>query len=278
MVLFQPEDRLRDKRQKAEKAINFAMQNRWNEAAELNRELIADYPNETDSRNRLGKALMELGRYREAHEAYLESLRIDPTNSIAQKNAARLAMLVEEEAATAEPAPTPVDPSLFIEETGKTVVTSIVDLADKDVLARLTAGDIVTLEPHRSMVRALGPAGERLGKLEPKLAQRVIKLVNEGNQYTAAVTAVDDQSLRIIIREVYRDPSMGDRPSFPTTTTGEAFRAYTRDTVIRYDVEDEEEDDDEGGEDTDGDRETPRGSATMELNPDIDDTEFTDEP
>jgi tetratricopeptide (TPR) repeat protein len=278
MVLFQPEDRLRDKRQKAEKAINFAMQNRWNEAAELNRELIADYPNETDSRNRLGKALMELGRYREAHEAYLESLRIDPTNSIAQKNAARLAMLVEEEAATSEPAPTPVDPSLFIEETGKTVVTSIVDLADRDVLARLTAGDIVTLEPHRSMVRALGPGGERLGKLEPKLAQRVIKLVNEGNQYTAAVTAVDDGSLRIIIREVYRDPSMGDRPSFPTTTTGEAFRAYTRDTVIRYDVEDEEDEDDEGGDDTDGDRETPRGSAAMELNPDLDETEFTDEP
>jgi tetratricopeptide (TPR) repeat protein len=219
MVLFQPEDRLREKRQKAERAIGFAMNNRWTEALELNRELIADFPNEVDSHNRLGKALMELGRYSEARDAYAESLRIDPLNSIAQKNVARLTKLVEEEAAAAEPTATPVDPSLFIEETGKTVVTMLVDLAAADVLARLTAGDPVTLEPHRSMVRALGPGGERLGKLEPKLGQRVINLINQGNQYNAAVTAVDEQSMRIIIREVHRDPSMGDRPSFRRSRT-----------------------------------------------------------
>src|SRR5215212_2387421 len=136
MAIFQSEDKLRAKRQKVEKAINLAMQNRWSEAAELNRELIEDYPNEVDSHNRLGKALMELGRYGEARDAYAESLRIDPLNSIAQKNVARLTKLVEEEAAAAEPAPTPVDPSLFIEETGKTVVTMLVDLAAADVLAR----------------------------------------------------------------------------------------------------------------------------------------------
>src|SRR5581483_5992109 len=97
-----------------------------------------------------------------------------------------------------------------------------------------------------SAVRVFGPAGELLGKLEPKLGQRVINLMNQGNRYSAAVTAVDDRSLRLIIRETYRDPSMGDRPSFPAAAA-EAFRAYTRDTVIRYDLEDE---DDEGLDDT----------------------------
>jgi tetratricopeptide (TPR) repeat protein len=276
MVLFQPEDRLRDKRQKAERAIGFAMSNRWTEAVELNRELIADYPNEVDSHNRLGKALMELGRYSEARDAYAESLRIDPLNSIAQKNVARLTKLVEEEAAASEPAPTPVDPSLFIEETGKTVVTMVADVAAADILARLTAGDSVTLEPHRSMVRALGPGGERLGKLEPKLGQRVINLINQGNQYSAAVTAVDEQSLRIIIREVHRDPSMGDRPSFPTAATAESFRAYTRDTVIRYDVEEEDDEDDETFEDTDGEREGMR-EAGMEVEGGVDEPDLSDD-
>ena len=41
----------------------------------------------------MGTALMELGRYAEARDAYGESLRVDPMNTIAQKNHARLAKL-----------------------------------------------------------------------------------------------------------------------------------------------------------------------------------------
>jgi hypothetical protein len=64
-----------------------------------------------------------------------------------------------------------------------------------------------------------------------------------GNQYTAVVTSVDEQSLRIIVRETYRDPSMGNRPSFPTT--GEVFRGYVRDSLLRYDLEEDEEEEEE---------------------------------
>lgn len=241
MAIFSSEERQRAKRQKVERAINLAMLSRWSEAAELNRELIQEYPNEPDAYNRLGKALMELGRYREARDAYAEALRVDPMNTIAQKNLAKLTKLVEdEEAGTAVTLTTgPVDPSLFIEETGKTVQTALVDLAPADVRAPLNPGDTVTLDVQGTGVRVLGPTGEYLGRLEPKLGQRLIRLLEMGNQYTATVTAADDETLRIIIRETYRSPAMGDRPSFPTTA--EAFRAYTRDTVVRYDTEEEEE-------------------------------------
>ena len=275
MAIFQSEDRLRAKRQKVEKAINLAMQNRWGEAVELNRELIEEYPGEVDAHNRLGKALMEIGRYAEARDAYGESLRVDPMNTIAKKNHARLTMLADEEAAddTTLAAPTPVDPSLFIEETGKTTVTALVDLSPADVLARVTAGDPLTLEIQGSAVRVFAPAGELLGKLEPKLGQRVINLMNQGNQYSAAVTAVDEQSLRVIIRETHRDPSMGDRPSFPTATTAESFRAYTRDTVIRYDVDD---DDDEGLDETEMEPEAA-GEADLDAEGGIEEPEFIEE-
>jgi len=275
MAIFQSEDRLRAKRQKVDKAINLAMQNRWGEAVELNRELIVEYPGEVDAHNRLGKALMEIGRYAEARDAYGDSLRVDPMNTIAQKNHARLTKLAEEEEAadTTTAAPTPVDPSLFIEETGKTIVTALADLASPDVLARVTAGDPLTLEVQGSAVRVFGPAGEGLGKLEPKLGQRVINLMKQGNRYSAAVTGVDDHSLRLIIRETYHDPSMGDRPSFPATAA-EAFRAYTRETVIRYDLDD---DDDDGMDDGDAEPDVT-SEGDMDADSSIDEPEFNDEP
>jgi tetratricopeptide (TPR) repeat protein len=274
MAIFHSEDRLRQKQQRADRAINLAMQNRWSEAAELNREIIQDFPRDVDGHNRLGKALMELGRYREARDCYAESVSIDSMNTIAQKNLARLNKLVEEEAAgAAELAPTPVDPSLFIEETGKTTVTQLADLAAADVLARITAGDPVSLEVHGNVVRAMGPGGELIGKLEPKIGKRVINLIKLGNTYTAAVTSVDEQAVRIIIREAHRAPSMGDRPSFPTAA-GDSFRAYTRDTVIRYDVDEE---DDETYDETETEPELG-AEADMEVEGNLEEPEFAEEP
>src|SRR5919206_3885344 len=105
MSVFQSEDRLRLKRVRSEKAIQLAMQNRWEEAAELNRQMLELFPNDVDTFNRLGKSLLELGRYEEALEAYQQAHRLDPTSTIAQRNIQRLEKLVEEHA------PPPVAPT-----------------------------------------------------------------------------------------------------------------------------------------------------------------------
>ena len=57
MAAFPTEDRLRQKRTKSEQAISLAMKNRWEEAAQVNREILEIFPNEVDAFNRLGKAL-----------------------------------------------------------------------------------------------------------------------------------------------------------------------------------------------------------------------------
>jgi Flp pilus assembly protein TadD len=106
------EDKVRQKRTKSEQAISLAMKNRWDEAAQLNREILEMFPNEVDAYNRLGKALTELGRYGEARDAYAQAVKIDPLNGIATKNLQRLGKLAAEGAAA--PPPSPVDPRLFI--------------------------------------------------------------------------------------------------------------------------------------------------------------------
>jgi tetratricopeptide (TPR) repeat protein len=256
MTVFQSEDRLRLKRLRSEKAIQLAMQNRWEEAAELNRQILELFPNDVDTYNRLGKSLMELGRYRESLEAYEQAAKADPTSTIAQKNIQRLGKLIDEEA-TAPPPPTLLDPRLFIEESGRTTVTTLVDLGTPDVIAKLTAGDQLKVEVVGNVVRVRDLADAPVGQIEPKLAKRLIGLLERGNKYSAAVTAADEQSVRIILRETHRDPSMGNRPSFPTAVT-DMGRAYTRD-ILRYEIEEEEEELSEEAEA----EESPRAEADL---------------
>jgi len=251
MAVFQSEDRQRIRRLRTEKAIQLAMQNRWQEAAEINRGLLEIFPEDVDTLNRLGKSLMELGHYADARAQYQKAAGIDPSNGIAVKNLARLTKLADEtaDAPAAAVHTKPVDPNLFIEESGKTAVTNLVDVATYHDIATLTAGDKLELKAEQGVVRVFGPSGVVVGQLEPKIAQRVTRLVLAGNRYSAAITSIDESHVRIIVREEFRHPSMRSRPSFPTQAP--EIRSSIRDSVFRVDMDDDDEDLDDSAE-TDG--------------------------
>ena len=242
-MVFAADDRTRIRRQRAEQAIQLAMQGQWEEAAKVNRVIIDVFPNDVDAYNRLGKACTELGRYADARDAYGKALGLDPHNSIAQKNLARLASLGEVAAPRPE-AGTKLSPHLFISETGKTGVTALVRPAAK-VAARLTAGDEVFLRRENSALMVENAQGEYLGEVEPKLSMRLIKLIDGGNRYAAAIATLARDNVRIIIKETYQDPSQAGKLSFPATT-GEAFRPYIKEGLVRNDADDEEESFEEG--------------------------------
>ncbi len=274
MALMESEDRARIQRVKAEQAVNLAMQSRWAEAVELNRQIIEASPKDIEAHNRLGKALIETGKYDDAREAYNHTLRIDATNTIAQKNIQRLDKLMEDEIVDS---PTPrVDPSLFIEEAGRATTTSLVELASGDVLAKLNPGDPVSLDVQGNVVLVVTSTGETAGKIEPKLRHRLVRLYGMGNTYSAFVTAVDEQALRIIIHETHREPSMGNRPSFPIAR--ESYRGYVRDSLLRYDL-DEDEDEDEEADETEheADAELVASDVPIDDLPEIPATDEEDE-
>jgi hypothetical protein len=242
------------RRLRTEKAIQLAMQNKWQEAADLNRQILEHFPEDVDTLNRLGKALMELGQYAEARDQYAKSTKIDPSNGIAAKNLVRLTKLAEEAAASPVVAvqhTRPVDPSLFIEESGKTAITDLVDVAQFQQIATLAAGDKLSVVVDSGVVRLVGLNDMVVGQLEPKLAQRVMRLSEAGNRYSATITSIDESHVRIIVREEFRHPSMRSRPSFPTQAA--LVRPDTRDSVFRPDLDDDDED---VMDDTDSDVET----------------------
>lgn len=243
--MYQEAERVQTRRRQTDTAIQLAMDNRWEEAVTVNRAILGLFPNDIDSYNRLGKALMELGRYNEAKKAYKKALELDLTNQIAKKNLERLNVLVRNRLPQAET--TQVDPGLFIEEMGKTAVTDLQQVS-KEVLTKLNAGERVELRPKGNALAVETPGREFVGTIEPKLAHRLLKLLQTGNQYAAAITSVSKDECRIIIKETYQHPSQAGRPSFPTAVPTEGLRPYTKESLVRYG--EEEKGDDEAADET----------------------------
>ncbi len=287
MTQYQPDEKNRIKRQKSDTAVRLAKEGRWEEAVQINRELLALFPDDSETLNRLGKAYLELKKYGEAKAAYEHAVKTDPGNTIAQKNLHRLSQYQAVVAGITPVSPETdsisgvttipvsssvsrdkVAPSIFIEETGKTGTTGLINLAPAAILAKLTAGDAVVLEvdPKNQTLMVKNQDGDVLGQVEPKLALRLIRFLEGGNRYTAAVTSVGERQLKIIIRETYQHPTQRGRLSFPPKTSVAGYRAYTRDSVLRYGVD---EDDDGGDNDSDDDDDNEGGEDEAEVTDDF---------
>jgi tetratricopeptide (TPR) repeat protein len=213
-MTYQEEKQVQMRRQSSRHAIALAMQARWEEAVEVNKHLIEQFPQDADAYNRLGKAYMELGEYAGAEEAYQRAVGLDPYNVIAKKNLNRLSHMakpvVERQRDTNK-----AEPYHFIEETGKSRVFTLHRPASAEILARAISGNTVNLKVDGSSLIVEDSRGTYLGMIEPRYGQRLTQLINGGNRYTAAVVSSYDDNISVIIREVYRSPAQVDMLSFP---------------------------------------------------------------
>lgn len=238
MVFYQLSEKAKIKRHRTNEAIALAMQGRWEEAVEVNRSILEVFPDDPDAYNRLGKALVQLGKYADARDSYGRALEIDPNNGIARKNFERLAHLKDGEGIPANGKQ--VSSHLFIEETGKADVVTLHRLAPPEVMARVAAGDAVNLKVVGQVLTVETGDGERVGDVEPKLGVRLIKLIEGGNKYAAAIANIDNGNGRVMIKEIFQHPSLAGRPSFPARAA-DGFRPYVKESVLKYEREDDEE-------------------------------------
>ncbi|MBA2373016.1 MAG: tetratricopeptide repeat protein [Chloroflexi bacterium] len=262
-----PVNLTRQKRQLAEQAIAQASAAQWADAAETNVRLLELGP-DAEAENRLAKAHWEMGQLATAREHYQTALALDPTNRIAERNIDRLKMLMMAagENTVAAKAGSKASVSIFVEETGKTGFAFLTDLADPRQLAQVNPGDAVELTPEGNRLIAHSN-GVRIGVVEPRVAARLLKLMADGNKYAAGVTSLGDKDVRIILREVFQDPLNYGKVSFPTAAKSTDLRPYTKGTLVREEMELEEdlEDDDEDDEIEDLDRVLPPESTTDEA-------------
>jgi hypothetical protein len=231
----------RQKRQLVEQAIAAAAVGDWPTAVEINRRLL-EFGTDSEAENRLGKALWEQGDLATAREHYQSALALDPTNRVAERNIDRLRLLLSQtgdKTALAEPgSKAPV--GIFVEETGKTGFAFLIDLANPRQLAHVNPGDAVELVPDGNRLVA-DSNGVVIGVVEPRVAARLLKLIADGNRYSAGVTSLGDKDVRLIIREVFQDPRNFGKVSFPTAAKASDLRPYTKGTLVREELDLEEE-------------------------------------
>ena len=220
----------KQKRMKSNEAISLATHGRWQDAVVLNREIVEVYPDDVEALNRLGKAYAETGRYSEARKSLERSLQIAPTNSIARKNLERMTGM---EDAPILPTARRATPQVFLDESGKSTTTSVVGLPSAEALGQVHNGDMVHLEVDGATVAVVNRTGRQLGRLEPRLASRLIKLQGGGNTYVAAVASVSNAGISVVVRETYQSAKMSGVVSFPPT--GAAAPAYVPDMDLGLD-------------------------------------------
>lgn len=277
------DEKQRLRRRLQDQAIELAATNKWDEALEVNKQIMT-LGEDIETYNRMGKALLETGRFADARDAYNNALRFNPTNTITRKNLARLEQWFAqgaEDVIIIKQARQQVDLRMFITETGRTALTTLVDVPRNAAAAALVTGEKMELRAEGRTVVVVDADDNVIGRLEPKLGQRLAELMHGGNRYVAAIAQADPRQVRLLIRETYQDPSQRGRISFPGKLSESALRSYVPN--VRYDyegedlLEDEESSDDrdEGEEDFGGNDEEELGLDDIE--PDISDEDENSE-
>lgn len=231
-----------------DEAIQCALESRWVDALATNHALIERYGPDEDTFNRIGKALTELGRPREALNAYGDTLKLNPLNTIAQKNIRKLSSMVEGTQQVASASQGAIEVDLFSEEPGKSTLT-VLTAPSQEVAAAVVPGDVVELSEQSGQLVARTGRGVVLGDIDVKIARRLIPLMASGNRYSAAVARVEDDRIEVIVREVFQSAANARIASFPLSrgSRRDDFRPYAKESLITrgrevetFDPEDED--------------------------------------
>ena len=242
--LTKPANSTRLKRDLSRDAIGLALKGEWERATEVNRAILELFTDDVEAMNRLAKALMELAQYDEAKGVWGRVASIAPYNTIAKKNLARLTNLETSPMDGKKVRKAAATPQLFIEESGKSGTTVLRKTGSNQTVATIVPSDPANMVVENNTIMVYTRDDEYLGQVEPKLGQRLIRLMAGGNKYEAAVIGVKTQGISIIIRETYRHRSLHDVCSFPSKTK-EEHRVYLGESLVRHIRDDDLDDDDE---------------------------------
>ena len=233
-------------------AVGLAMKGEWERAAEVNRAILELFADDVEAMNRLTKALIEMGSYDEAHTVVDRVCQVAPYNNIARKNRARIDQMRTDASATTRHARRAAGaPQLFIGDSGRSASTTLRHTPRGLSGAAVSPGDPVWLVIEHSGISVYSEDNEYLGQIEPRLGHRLIRLMEGGNTYEAALIGFHDDGVSIMIHETSRHRTLLHVASFPNwsaqaSTKLRRDRDEVADDFAGSDEDSVDDDEDEG--------------------------------
>lgn len=195
-----------------DQAISAALKCNWEEAIKINEQIVNEDPENTDALNRLARAHYENGNVKKAKEISKKVLSIEPSNKIAEK---ALDKYKNNKGGTTSEGNHNINMSDFIEDTGTTKQTTLLNLCSDEIISSLDSGDEVLLSTHSHRVTVTTLKNRYLGKVPDDLSAKLRSLTKNGYKYRVLVKSVDKQSLKILIKEIKRGKGFENVKSFP---------------------------------------------------------------
>lgn len=185
-----------------QKAINSALKYNWAEAIKLNLQILKNDPEDVDALNRLARAYFESGHSTKAITTSKKVLKLDPDNNIAKK-----AIIRFKQAKPTKLDQNKTDTISFIEESGKTKLTALINLGSEKICSCLAAGEEVYLATHAHKVSVTTRNNKYIGKLADDISARIRLFIKDGHKYKVIIKSANKDQVKVFIK--------GDIISFP---------------------------------------------------------------
>ncbi len=189
----------------AARAVKAALAQQWQEAEDLNQQILDEDASNIEATNRLARAYTEQGQVDKAKQTYQRVLSLDPYNAIAQKNLTKLEQGGGQSARQ-------VSQEAFLEEPGKTRSAPLVG-SQKKRLEQLSSGEKLDLEARHGRLAVITGQGALVGYLEDDLSTHLLNLIHLGNTYSAHLMSTSDTP-QVFLREVSQSPQAAKYVSF----------------------------------------------------------------
>lgn len=196
-----------------DKAIQTALVGDWNSAITTNKELLEENPKDIDALNRLALAFTVVGKINKAKTTYQQVLKLDPLNPIALRNLKNLKSSKNLKSVSSQSLQLSNN---FIEESGKTKVVELLNLAPFSVIQHLRTGEVINLVIKRNRIFVIKEEKQYIGVLPDDIGNRLIKFINAGNKYEAYLKSVNPHKVIVFIKETKRAAKFKNQPSFMT--------------------------------------------------------------
>lgn len=194
-----------------ELAINLALNCKWDEAIKINKQILKLDSTDIDAMNRLSRAYYESGDVKKAKKNTKDVLKIESSNNIA-KNAL---IKYSKSSSNSKSQDNIVNVSDFLEESGKTKQVSLMNIGSSKEVFCLDCGDEVILTTHSHKVSVTTSNGVYVGKLPDDLSAKIRSLVSSGYKYKVLIKSVNNNIVKVFIREIIRGKGMEKEQSFP---------------------------------------------------------------